>query len=502
MLEELIVSASVGTARKPPPGLPADHPLAGVLAARKNQPAEAKLLGAVAALNQYEAAGRTPQATELTPMVAAEDSWPLCSRRAGDILGHLLLMSQTPAQASLLDEWLELAIAARRRAPHRQLPALLDYAVNHRTTRPAIVEVVGMRGRFLMKLNTRWQFAADDEQDPQSVWATGSRDQRLAALQRLRKADRAASVELLRSTAKEDAADDRAAFIAALGPTLSAEDEAFLESALDDRSVQVRRAAAELLARLANSAYVRRMSERVDALLTRKPKSGGVEIKLPPDKFDPAWARDAVAEKVNEFGVGKRQGWLMQFVAAVPPSHWSQGWGMSPDECIAAVRRAGEFAEVVFLGLNAATARHPDVKWATALLLAATKRDEAPLALKTLNGLPADAQQALAAEVFDAKADNLHVTLQLLNETKLSLDKRAAAALFRQVERHAIKKRQTYDMSVSMVLDAAATRVPPESHDELADRWAGDKWEANRKALDQFMATLLLRRDLHREFQS
>jgi hypothetical protein len=244
------------------------------------------------------------------------------------------------------------------------------------------------------------------------------------------------------------------------------------------------------------------MTERADALMGRKPKSSGVEIKLPPDKYDAAWARDAVAEKVNEFGIGKRQGWLMQFVAAVPPSHWSQSWGMSPDECIAAVRRAGEYAEAVFLGLNAAAARHPDAKWATALLLAATKRDEAPLALKILNGLPADAQQALAAEVFDAKADNLSVTLQLLQETKFALDKRAAAALFRQVERHALKKRQTYDMTVSMVLDAAATRVPPESHDELAERWTGDKWEANRKALDQFLATLLLRRDIHREFQS
>ena len=59
--------------------------------------------------------------------------------------------------------------------------------------------------------------------------------------------------------------------------------------------------------------------------------------------------------------------------------------------------------------------------------------------------------------------------------------------------------RQHAEQQFKSELDALALRVPPHTYDAFANRWQGEQWQANRKALDKFLSILSLRRDIQRE---
>ena len=79
--------------------------------------------------------------------------------------------------------------------------------------------------------------------------------------------------ELLAAGWSRETAEERAQLLAALSHGLSRADEEFLEAALDDRAAGVRAAARDLLARLPESAFLRRAAARAAGLL--RLKSGG-----------------------------------------------------------------------------------------------------------------------------------------------------------------------------------------------------------------------------------
>jgi len=89
-------------------------------------------------------------------------------------------------------------------------------------------------------------------------------------LGQLRRSDPAQSRDLLQKTWIDDPADQRAEFVKLFIDGLSPTDEPLLESMLDDRSKQVRIAAADLLVRLPHSQLQQRMIARASSLLTFK----------------------------------------------------------------------------------------------------------------------------------------------------------------------------------------------------------------------------------------
>lgn len=510
MLEELVITAAVGTARKPP-ALPAGNAaLDEAFATLASSSPEAKLLGAVAILSRYESAGRLPAQASATPEPAADETRPGCSRRAADLLAQVVAMTNTPAKEQLAAEWLGACSRQAQRVPHRLLPALLDYGASHRDARHAIADVCGSRGAWLMRLNPRWRYEVGQADDPSSVWSTGTKEQRLAALTRLRRAHPAAARELIGTTWKQDAADDRAAFVGAMIHRLAPDDETFLESCLDDRSKQVRAAAADLLARLPSSAYVRRMIERAEPLmklipatrtgLLRKLAPASIQVTLPPETFDPSWARDGMVEKPAE-KIGRRQWYFQQFLAAIPPTHWSNAWKLNPEQCIDAAN--GEFADVVLSAWKQAALRHPTPEWNAALLRAAAKEGRGPLTLELLSDLPDEQRQVVISEIILSPRTTIETISALLRAGRFRLNANAAAALTRQIEAESWSKSSVaYPYLLTGVLQEAALRLPPEMYDQLVERWTGERWTQVRKALDEFFATLLIRRNIQREFDT
>jgi hypothetical protein len=511
MLDELVKTALVGTSRAQPSLTAVNGTIGNTFNAVKSGGMERQLLAAAAIASAYESCGWTPFEQTSVPEPAAPDSRAACSRRAGEILEQILAMTNTPTKQFLLDEWLGHADRAGTRPPHRLLPALLDHGASYAAVRPLIANVMDARGQWLVAQNPRWQFGVAERYNLESLWNTGTREQRVAAIRKLRAADPTKARELIASTWKEDGADERAAFVEAMNISLSIDDEPFLEAALDDRSKQVRTTAAELLARLPESGLVKRMIERVGALLAFTPAGkGGMIRKGKPatiavtllKEFDKAWLRDGVTEKPAE-RIGQKQWWLLEMLSMVPPAHWSRTWQCAAEDCVTAASSA-EFGKVLLAAWNNAAERHPDPQWARALLLHAVNKgeDRGDVRVELLNALATEHQQQLLADVLGGSSQLEFETVgRIIATARFGFDSRSATAAVEQIDQHVKSNRAGgYDYQLPLVLEAFALRAPPEVHDDLAARWTGPGWEANHKALDQFLQTLHVRRDIQREF--
>ena len=377
----LLRAALLGTGRQPPPDAAADgSALARALAAAAGASPEDTLLARAALLAAYRRAARVPARDERPALPPAEEETaPLCPPAAARHLATML--GGTFAQA--LPEWLEAAARAGFVVPPELLPGLLQAASGDPGLRPHLASLLGARGRWLAAQRPEWAFAAaggegeSDEAAEAEGWETLGLQARAALLARVRGRGPARGRALLESTWAKEAPRERAELLAALETGLSMDDEPFLESALDDRRKDVRAAAAQLLARLAGSRLVGRMTERARRWLVVAPGKAGlvarvtgkaaptIEVRLP-DACDAAMERDGITAK-PPYGMGERGWWLLQAVAAVPPGTWSAAAGAEPGELLAAAGR-GEWRDVLVPAWSAAAVRHADAAWAEALV--------------------------------------------------------------------------------------------------------------------------------------
>jgi hypothetical protein len=180
-------------------------------------------------------------------------------------------------------------------------------------------------------------------------------------LERLRARDPAAARALLASSWKEEKAEHRAELIDAMAEGLAPGDEEFLESALDDRSGQVRASAAPLLARIEGSALAARMQARADAMLG---SSLPLEITLPAD-LDAGWQRDGIPRNPPR-GTGAKAFWLASTLSLVRPAYLERQFSATPAKILAAAARSEESLPLL-QGLTRATLLFAERRWAAAL---------------------------------------------------------------------------------------------------------------------------------------
>jgi hypothetical protein len=361
---EITNTALIGCERKSLSLDPPADKLGGLLAQLDQNDREGALLGAAALVSFYERAGTLPMKDARPAPEACElDDAPRCGERAAV---HLAMMLRGEYQR-LLPEWLAKVAAAGLRAPEELAPPLLELGRAQEELREAILPALDARGRWLAAQNPDWDYAVGGLDE--TLWETGGRERRLSFLAEMRKRDAARARESLASTWEQESPKDRADLLAVFEYGLSLDDEAFLESALDDRRKEVRRAAADLLARLPESALRRRMLERARPLLTFKlnrVKRNTIEIALP-EACDKAMQRDGVEPKPYSHEVGEKAWWLRQMLGMIPPGIWSleSGWRIS--ELIEAAKR-GDWKGVLLDGWSQAARLCQDVEWADALL--------------------------------------------------------------------------------------------------------------------------------------
>jgi hypothetical protein len=392
--EELATTALIGTERRQP-DLSGPGRLGELLSRVESKDQEAKLLDAASLVAPFRRAGKklskntSPVAEPCPPERLA-----VCSARLEAGLSRIL----GGDQGDVLEEWLMLAASKKLLAPPRLLPSLLSTARGRRDLRPLVGPVLGERGSWLARLNPAWGFAVQVEEtaNAHELWATGTKDERLALVKKLRADDPTKARELVKASWKEDAPEERAQFLAAFIENLSNDDEPFLETALDDKRKEVRRAATDLLARLPASALVARVTERVAPLLNFGPDAV-LEVRLPelPDK---ALIRDGIEEvKEKNPKVGARAATLRQMLAAVPPSFWIVKWNVSVDVLSEAARKS-DYADAILDSWAEAAVRHRDLEWCEHLFSKRKDRDD--LRVSLFEVLPKAARERIAAEIL------------------------------------------------------------------------------------------------------
>jgi len=399
-----VSSALLGTERRPP------H-FEELPPAIQEQLGEGGLLDAAALATLYKRAGRQPL-QELEPLPAAEGQGrplprPVAIRRLAAMLSGF--------QTAALGEWLRTAASKGWGIPPEHLPALADYARGRAEYRPLVVAAAGRRASWLADLNPEWRFLHEAVSDDPELWTHGNSIQRRSWFRLLRQHEPEVALEALKDVWPSEPAAARVEFLGLLSIGLSPADEEFLESALDDRSKEVRRAAAGLLARLPGSQYGERMAARVWSHLTVT--QGLLAVSLP-QRVTKAMERDGIDPEPHP-GLGKRAWWFRQLVARAPLSTVEPEYlqykveGCSPEVlqvawAEAAVReRSAEWARAL-LQAEAATENRiaelvrvlPEEEWAAATESLRSRIDLADL----VGGLPVPWPAPLAVLVLDQLA--------------------------------------------------------------------------------------------------
>jgi hypothetical protein len=379
--QDLVSTALVGTDRRTPPG-------AGRFSAPGENPASA-LLSSAALMSAWRRAGsagsaysaelvgdqdeaEAPGAPAKAPArSAAHDVRPLLPTATSARLTALVA-----SRSESLPEYLEAAAKTGCRAPAELLPPLFDYARGSKAVRADLMALAGPRGTWLAKQNQQWstftRYASAPDAD---AWQSGKPHERVGYLAWFRAKDPASARALVEEAWNQPghAAETRAAYVEALGVGLGPEDEPFLESALDDKSRQVRAEAVRLLATLSGSRFAERMIRRLHDQVEVFAEGDAVLVKLRDQQPRPTedQVRDGLGEgwvqTEDERRLAKMQPsyWFEDLIASTPLPAWDY-FGLAPARLLRATAANRWEAASCHRGWRSATLRQRDAVWAEA----------------------------------------------------------------------------------------------------------------------------------------
>jgi hypothetical protein len=502
--DDILATAVVGTEQREFKLAASEDELGSLLAQISHTDREGSLLSAASVVALYRSAGVAPPTdTQPLPEAHSDDEMSRGSSASGQ---HLALMLEGEFR-EVLPEWLAAMQRASKRVPEENLPALLDHGRMEPSLRDMIVAVLGRRGEWLAAQNPEWTYAI--RRDDKDVWETGSREERLLLLERLRAADPTKARELLATTWSQEPVKDRVGFLEQLATSLSSSDESFLNEALHDRSIEVRRAARVILAALPDSEFSLRVKELATQVVSfKKPLIGKARIEgaLPEDPI--AWLKANDIEIDNPprnaaQSMGAK-GWaLKELISLVPITHWNELWKKTPIEIIRAGEE-GEWRESFAAGFVAAARRDREPDWIEALVsFTASEPKKVPL-LELVAYLPATRLEALSLHALKAVSAGLsdgHPAFHLLiGHRNLWSDQLSRAVVNSVKKRINQGKDNIVDWQTKAALKQFARYVSPALCDELSLAWPveSESWPGWSKGVAAFQSLLAFRRDMHR----
>lgn len=357
--------------------------------------AETQLLDEAALAIVMRRAGRLPDdaTTAKHELCAPEDQKRIGARA----IAHGMTFLYEPKHRDLLVEWLDGVAAVDKVVPPRLLAPLLEAGRHHPKIADRVRGVIGERGRWLARHNESWRYALDGAVavDP-SAFVDATSEERIRMLGGWRATDPAAAREALVAAWSDEKARARTELVEAMRTNLSTDDEPFLESCLDDRSKEVRRAAARLLARLPASKLADRMAQRALTFVT--PSPSGWDVTLPTE-IDDAMLRDGIM-KTDSSADGYH--WcLTQIVQATPPAAY-EGQG-SPEALVGGLLKSAQ-RSLLGPAIAKAAQAYDAHEWIEALIFEKVEDDGA-----LWTSLPAARREALFLRVLERATS--HVSL-------------------------------------------------------------------------------------------
>ncbi|WP_460700574.1 SWIM zinc finger family protein [Nocardia thraciensis] len=358
--DELTSVALLGTARRSPDPARLPAPVATPAARLTGDPALI-LLETAALLDAFERGGVAPGTADL-PEPAADDDRPALPKPAATRLARLLT-----ERSPFLTEWFEAAAPHDRRAPDALCGLLLEHARSQVALREPLLRLAGERGRWLARHNPQWRHLVRTDTGD-DVWTHGRPAERRAWLAALRGRDPEAARRTLTESWRTESGPVRAELLSVVADGLTLADEPLLESALDDSRAEVRRLAADLLARLPDSMFARRMEERAARWLTL---SDARLLARLPRTLDDADRRDGIAGRPAatayrlDGAPDAAAEWLRRVVAATPLRHW-ETLLRTPDAAVR-TRMPDGMLGPMFAGWADAALAQRDTRWAATL---------------------------------------------------------------------------------------------------------------------------------------
>ena len=340
---------------------------------------------------------------------------------------------------SILDEdlpkFLELWLhrcAERDQLVHPEIiPPLFDVAQRRKELRQLIVKVSGRRGEWLSRLNPEWAHLIVDA-DANSVWETGSPDQRREVLATLRMEHPAEGRTLLESTWASEGANEKISFLEILKINLSAADLPWLQG-LKEKGQKVNHAILELLKSIPESEIVQEYQSLLSqsiSIQTGKAMLGMIsktEIVIDRSFIFPETIFKTGIEKLSsEQGVSDQQNILAQLIMNVPPSFWNRHVNKSPEEALELFRKA-KHTEFFLPALAIAAVRFRDATWiktlldkdydiltqsVVSLIEALDENDREPYRLKFFREHPDEIIEMMSASPTEWSADFTKVALR------------------------------------------------------------------------------------------
>jgi hypothetical protein len=504
-------AALLGTERQPFQLPNSSGNLGNCLSQLSDRPNEAALLSAVGVVSLHQRVGWLPEVRSMAQgeSCSAEDL-PRCSPRAARYLQQML-EGQFP---HLLSEWLENAAIARQRVPEMLLPSLLDKGRQQREWRPAVLPVLGQRGRWLAAQNPDWHYAV--ALTTEADWDTGTPAARLLYLQDLRSHNPDRARELLQSTWKQETASDRAKFLETFLIGLSMADEPFLEIAVGDRSKEVRRVAVDLLASLSNSRLCQQAMEHTCRYLSvEHNKKPSLQVQLP-DHLDETLIQLGLELKPPssiDVKVGEKAWWLLQMISVTPLSAWSDRWQLSPQE-IVRLTQFHDWQAVLLDGFALAAKRQGNHEWLEEVIRVwfagqtSISRNVVLVDLGTealVDALPSDRRNALLIDlfqVFHRKIDD-SLTIWLLRSSTQRWSVDLARLVLDGLEEHLdhTKTSSNSDWELRSALQEFARFIPVSLTSEvmrLRESLASDSHWMN--SMNDLIALLAFRKEMAQAF--
>lgn len=514
--ERITNAALIGSARAATDdALPPATPEGALVGSLTDANPEQRLLLAAGVRAIYRMAGYTPERLDAPLEPAPAETKVLCPANVADLIHQLLIARES----DLLQEALERMIVAGLVLPPEMLPLALGSATV--AQRPLVAQVAGERGAWLGSFNSAWSWVREslahslDEMpaDADIIWQEGTSADRLQVLARWRATDPAKARDEIAAVWRQEKADFRVALVEALANNLSPDDEPLLETALDDRSGNVRAVAQRLLARIPGSAYRARAIARADTLLTMGKKKLATTL---PEAHEKSWERDGIVAKPRQ-GMGERSWWLMQIIAVTPPAHWVERFGIPPADLIAAA--TDEHGAEVLEGWSRAAVLYDASDWMQPLVEAWSKRlgkraggGVTPLEMceLLLPKLPQPALEAMALKILrhgESKQDIAWETLAaaLPRPWSAGLAREWLASL-RAFARDELASLKSYAPDWRDCSDEHATLLPAECLDEALSPWemdeyANNRWQANswREQHERFLKAVRQRQRIRDE---
>jgi hypothetical protein len=368
-LKECIINAAlIGTDKKSVSvnELPEQLHSAMTILLDRSEDSETLFLKTAAISLNYYRGGIEPFKVNLNNEKAEDEVKPYCSDSASAVLKDIL----EEKYYSLTWFWTRCCTERNQIVQARILPKYFEWGMStKKTTLDFFTNAIGKRGIWLAKFKEEWGFIskAVEEFD----WETSGISSRVKHLEQLRKENSPQALEKIKQVWKEENALNRAELLSSLFVNLSKSDEEFLLSLMSDKSQKVKEKALQLIKLIPDSAVIESYKNcvRQSIQITQSKMLGLISrtvVQVNLKVSDESIFTTGIQKLSSTKEISDDDFILMQMMAEIPPSFWSEQFAINTIEVIKAFGK-DEFKKFQS-SLIKAVLKFEDSSWAKEIL--------------------------------------------------------------------------------------------------------------------------------------